>query len=48
MYKYIFCALLFTLGIGLTGKSQGDKNTEKTSEKNADKLAQYISQKMKD
>ena len=48
MYKYIFCAFLLTLGIGLTSKSQGNRSTDKTSDKNADILAQYISQKMKD
>lgn len=48
MKKYIFCLLLVTLGICLTGKCQGNRNTDKNTEKNADMLAQYMSQKMKD
>ena len=48
MNKYIFCLLLFTIGIYLPGVSQGNRNTDKNTEKNADMLAQYMSQKMKD
>lgn len=48
MNKYIFCLLLLTFGICLTGISQGNRNTDKYTEKNADMLAQYMSQKMKD
>lgn len=48
MNKYIFCLLLFTIGICLPGVSQGNRDTDKKNEKNADMLAQFISQKMKD